>query len=95
MAKRDTGKLSTDATNVPEREGASAQEQTWTAVPRLLGSSEKHAFFLVLAGPQFGDIFPLAPGRELVVGRRDDCDVQIRDDGVSRRHATIEARARS
>jgi diguanylate cyclase (GGDEF)-like protein len=92
MAKRDTGKLSTDATNVPEREGASAQEQTWTAVPRLPGSSEKHAFFLVLAGPQFGDIFPLAPGRELVVGRRDDCDVQIRDDGVSRRHATIEVR---
>ncbi len=67
-------------------------ERTSTAVPRLAGSTEKHAFFLVLSGPQFGDIFPLAPGRELVVGRREDCDVQIRDDGVSRRHATLEVR---
>jgi diguanylate cyclase (GGDEF)-like protein len=68
------------------------QERTSTAVPRLASSTEKHAFFLVLSGPQFGDIFPLAPGRELVLGRREDCDVQIRDDGVSRRHAVVEVR---
>ncbi len=66
------------------------QERTSTAVPRLTRSSEKHAFFLVLSGPQFGDIFPLVAGRELVIGRRDDCDVQIRDEGVSRRHAAVE-----
>lgn len=67
-------------------------ERTSTAVPRFPSPTEKHAFLLVLSGPQFGDIFPLAPGRELVVGRREDCDVQIRDDGVSRRHATIEVK---
>src|SRR5512142_2747341 len=62
---------------------------TWTAIPRFPASSEKHAYLLVLAGPQFGEVFPLADGRELELGRRDDADVQIRDDGVSRRHATI------
>jgi two-component system cell cycle response regulator len=64
-------------------------ERTWTAVPRLLSSSDKHAYLLVLAGPQFGEIFPLAPDKDFVLGRREDADVQIRDDGVSRRHASI------
>jgi diguanylate cyclase (GGDEF)-like protein len=49
----------------------------------------KHAYLLVLDGPQFGEMFPLAADRELVIGRREDSDVQIRDDGVSRRHATL------
>src|SRR5512142_2659682 len=62
---------------------------TWTAIPRFPASSEKHAYLLVLAGPQFGEVFPLAAGRDLLLGRRDDADVQIRDDGVSRRHATL------
>jgi len=64
-------------------------EQTWTAIPRFPSSSVKHAYLLVLDGPQFGEMFPLAAGRELVIGRRDDAEIQIRDDGVSRRHASI------
>jgi two-component system, cell cycle response regulator len=64
-------------------------ERTSNAVPRPIVPGQKHAFLLVLAGPQRGDLFPLASGRELVVGRRDDTDVPLRDDGVSRRHATI------
>ncbi len=64
-------------------------ERTCTALPRFPSASEKHAYLLVLAGPQFGAIFPLAAGRELVLGRREDADVQISDDGVSRRHASI------
>jgi two-component system cell cycle response regulator len=95
MNKRETGKhrppprgARDDAAPGPRQHDE--QERTSTAVPRLTPSGEKHAFLLVLSGPQFGDIFPLAPGKELVVGRRDDCDVQIRDDGVSRRHASIE-----
>ena len=69
----------------PEEE----HEVTWTAIPRFPSASVKHAYLLVLAGPQFGEMFPLATGRALLLGRRDDADVQIRDDGVSRRHATI------
>jgi diguanylate cyclase (GGDEF)-like protein len=77
MAKRDRGGHDEE------------QERTWTALPLVPSSRDKHAYLLVLAGPQFGAIFPLAPGRELVLGRREDADVQIRDDGVSRRHASI------
>jgi two-component system, cell cycle response regulator len=80
----------------PERAGrpqpTEEHERTWTALPRLVRPTQKHAFFLVLAGPQLGGLFPLATGRELVIGRHADCDVQIRDDGVSRRHATLEVR---
>jgi len=65
-------------------------EPTWTDLPRAQGSSaQRHAFLIVLAGPQFGDVFSLSAGKELVVGRREDADIQIRDDGVSRRHAAI------
>jgi two-component system cell cycle response regulator len=77
----------------PRRAGAGGadtlHDRTWTALPGLPASTQKHAFLLVLSGPQFGDVFPLAAGRENVVGRREDCDVRLRDDGVSRRHATI------
>jgi diguanylate cyclase (GGDEF)-like protein len=97
MTKRDTRKPKT--ARVPSRQHPRRrtpweddQERTSAAVPRLGVSAEKHAFLLVLSGPQFGDIFPLASGKQLVVGRRDDCDVQIRDEGVSRRHARIEVR---
>ncbi|GAO05013.1 GGDEF domain-containing protein [Anaeromyxobacter sp. PSR-1] len=65
-------------------------ERTWTTLPNTpCAAGRRHAFLLVLAGPQLGDIYPLAPDRELVIGRRDDCDLPIRDDGVSRRHAAI------
>jgi diguanylate cyclase (GGDEF)-like protein len=64
-------------------------DATWTAVPRLGAPSKEHAFLLVLAGPQLGTIYPLPADRELVLGRRDDADILLGDDGVSRRHATI------
>ncbi len=92
MAKRDTRKRTTEPRPAARR-GASAaseaHEQTWTAVPRVSGSSEKHAFLLVLSGPQLGEVFSLASGRALLLGRREDCDLPIRDDGVSRRHAEL------
>ena len=97
MTKRESGKRRTP--DGGSRAGAPARprphdepERTSTAVPRLARSTEKHAFLLVLSGPQFGDIFPLSSGKELVIGRRDDCEVQIRDEGVSRRHASLEVR---
>jgi diguanylate cyclase (GGDEF)-like protein len=34
-------------------------------------------------------VFSLETGKELVIGRREDADVQVRDDGVSRRHASV------
>lgn len=64
-------------------------DATWTAVPRLASPSKEHAFLLVLAGPQLGAIYPLPASRDLVIGRRDDVDILLGDDGVSRRHASI------
>jgi len=64
-------------------------EATWTAVPRLASPSKEHAFLLVLAGPQLGAIYPLPGSRDLVIGRREDADILLGDDGVSRRHASI------
>lgn len=97
MTKRDSGRRKTGRVPSRARLGKPPprqddQERTSAAVPRLGVSAKKHAFLLVLSGPQFGDIFPLTSGKQLVIGRRDDCDVQIRDEGVSRRHARIEVR---
>jgi diguanylate cyclase (GGDEF)-like protein len=64
-------------------------ERTWSAIPRLGEPGRKHAFLLVLAGPQFGEIHPLQEGREYVMGRREGSDVHLLDDGISRRHASL------
>jgi diguanylate cyclase (GGDEF)-like protein len=65
------------------------RERTWTAFPRPAEPTPRRAFLLVLAGPQFGEIHPLAGDRTYVVGRREGSDVHLRDDGISRRHASI------
>jgi diguanylate cyclase (GGDEF)-like protein len=64
-------------------------DHTAISTPALGAPGGRHAFLVVLAGPQLGEVFPLALGRELLIGRRADADVPLRDDGVSRRHATI------
>jgi diguanylate cyclase (GGDEF)-like protein len=64
-------------------------DTTWTAVPRPSSQGREHAFLLVLSGPQMGAIYPLPADRELTLGRRDDADILVGDDGVSRLHATI------
>ncbi len=64
-------------------------ERTCTIVPRVTVDGRRHAFLLVLSGPQFGEMFSLEPDRAVVIGRREDADIEIRDDGVSRRHLSI------
>jgi two-component system, cell cycle response regulator len=68
-------------------------DRTSVAIPRLGAAGGRHAFLLVLAGPQLGEVFPLAPGRVLLIGRTGDADIVIRDDSVSRRHCTVEVGA--
>jgi diguanylate cyclase (GGDEF)-like protein len=57
------------------------------------GSRGRRAYLVVLAGPHFGEMFRLEPGREMEIGRRPAADVFVQDSGVSRRHATILADA--
>ncbi|HUK66987.1 MAG TPA: GGDEF domain-containing protein [Anaeromyxobacteraceae bacterium] len=73
----------------PRREAAEPPEQTFTTPPRRDERVDRRPYLLVLGGPQFGELFELVPGREMLLGRRADADVHIHDDGVSRRHASI------
>lgn len=43
----------------------------------------------VITGPQAGQEFLLPEGRELTVGRLEDCEIALDDPNVSRRHATV------
>lgn len=64
-------------------------DTTVVSSPRDHAGTEGHSFLLVLSGPQFGELFDLHPGREHVIGRSADVDVNLRDDAVSRRHAAV------
>ena len=47
------------------------------------------ACLIVISGKAVGKMFKLALG-EMVIGRSQDCQIQLEDDGVSRRHAKVQ-----
>jgi diguanylate cyclase (GGDEF)-like protein len=65
------------------------ESDTSTAPLRGQEDGQKRPYLLVLSGPQFGQIFRLEPGREFAIGRKEGVDILVRDDGVSRRHASV------
>jgi two-component system cell cycle response regulator len=69
-----------------------SSDVTFSSPPPGDGGVPRTPYLLVLSGPQFGEVFDLAPGQELLIGRSPDAQVCIRDEGVSRRHATIVVR---
>ena len=75
---------------MPEKR-AGPPDQTFTTPARPDAPAERRPYLLVLSGPQFGEVFEIPIGREVVIGRRADADVQLFDDGVSRRHASLTA----
>ena len=64
--------------------------ESWSLDPAR-PASERRPYLLVLSGPQLGEIFPLDPEREFVLGRDPACEIRLRDTGVSRRHAGVVA----
>jgi diguanylate cyclase (GGDEF)-like protein len=64
--------------------------ESWSLAPAR-PATERRPYLLVLSGPQLGEIFPLDPEREIVLGRDPACEIRLRDTGVSRRHAGIVA----
>jgi pSer/pThr/pTyr-binding forkhead associated (FHA) protein len=46
------------------------------------------ASIIVVSGPNEGDYYPLA-GEKVVIGRDEECEIQIVDDLVSREHVSI------
>ena len=67
-------------------------EQTAHAPAPGRTGEERSAYLLVLSGSALGHLHKLAPGEKLVLGRGEGTGLRLDDDGVSRRHCTIEAR---
>ena len=57
--------------------------------PSKIGKDQR-ALLVVLAGPQMGEMHVLPRGEARIIGRKQGCDVRIDDDGVSRRHCSVE-----
>lgn len=64
--------------------------ESWGLVPAR-PATERRPYLLVLSGPQLGESFPLDLERELFLGRDPSCEIRLRDTGVSRRHAAVQA----
>jgi diguanylate cyclase (GGDEF)-like protein len=72
---------------------AKPDEETRT-VPRAApaevgGGARDRACLIVIRGLNVGEMYKLSPKRELVIGRGQHADVEILDDGISRRHAAV------
>jgi two-component system, cell cycle response regulator len=57
--------------------------------PSKLGKNQR-ALLVVLAGPQMGEMHVLSNGDAHIIGRKQGCDIRIDDDGVSRRHCSVQ-----
>jgi two-component system cell cycle response regulator len=68
-------------------------EETSAAPAPERPTLEKSAFLLVLSGPQVGELYKLKPDQPTLIGRG-EADVRIDDDGISRRHCSIQPRGR-
>ena len=68
-------------------------ENTKAAPAPARPTLEKSAFLLVLSGPQLGELHKLKSDQATVIGRG-DADLRIDDDGVSRKHCSIQPRGR-
>src|SRR5229473_2705392 len=56
------------------------------------GDLPKNSFMLVLTGTRFGELYKLPPGRVVRIGRGEEADIRLDDEGISRLHCSLEAR---
>jgi diguanylate cyclase (GGDEF)-like protein len=68
-------------------------EKTTSAPAPQRPTLERAPFLLVLSGPQVGELHKLASDTLTVIGRG-DADLRVEDDGVSRRHCSIQPRGK-
>src|SRR2546428_4332350 len=72
---------------------ADPRARTFVTVPSAApGDLPKSSFMLVLTGTRFGELYKLPPGRVVRVGRGEEADIRLDDEGVSRVHCSLEAR---
>lgn len=51
-------------------------------------AKDRHAYFIVISGKLAGKMFKIE-NNEMLIGRSDEAEIQIDDEGVSRKHAKI------
>jgi len=56
------------------------------------GDLPKSSFMLVLTGTRFGELYKLPAGRPVRIGRGEEADIRLDDEGISRLHCSLEAR---
>src|SRR5205807_295231 len=67
--------------------------RTFVTVPSAVpGDLPKNAFMLVLTGTRFGELYKLPPDRTVRIGRGEEAEIRLDDEGVSRLHCSLEAR---
>jgi diguanylate cyclase (GGDEF)-like protein len=67
--------------------------RTFVTVPSAApGDLPKCSFMLVLTGTRFGELYKLPQGRAVRIGRGEESDIRLDDEGVSRLHCSLEAR---
>jgi len=67
--------------------------RTFVTVPSAApGDLPKSSFMLVLTGTRFGELYKLPPGRAVRIGRGEEADIRLDDEGISRLHCSLEAR---
>jgi diguanylate cyclase (GGDEF)-like protein len=72
---------------------ADSKARTLNTYPSVVPAGQpKSAFMLVLTGMGFGELYKLPPGRAVRIGRGEEADIRLDDEGVSRIHCSLEAR---
>ena len=66
--------------------------RTIVTPPSGPGRLPKSTFILVLTGTRFGEVYKLPPGKLLRIGRGEEVDIRLDDEGISRVHCSLEAR---
>ncbi|HYZ89998.1 MAG TPA: GGDEF domain-containing protein [Myxococcales bacterium] len=67
--------------------------RTFVTVPSAApGDLPKSSFMLVLTGTRFGELYKLPLGRAVRIGRGEEADIRLDDEGISRVHCSLEAR---
>src|SRR5216684_1646282 len=56
------------------------------------GDLPKNSFMLVLTGTRFGELYKLPTGRVVRIGRGEEADIRLDDEGISRLHCSLESR---
>ncbi len=76
------------------------RQQPWTEETATLGpptaqQTSRRACLVVLAGPEEGALHKLKANTDVTIGRGEDANIRINDDGVSRIHAKVTVRGDS